>query len=92
MGKTIEGHCDTFTRKEDSDCNEPELTVETKDGYIGFSYSEVKEIIDLYAQCIDSKSFSIEKLVKLNGKMNDANQVEPGIFPSVSMYLKKHKN
>ena len=51
-----------------------------------------KEIIDLYAQCIDSKSFSIEKLVKLNGKMNDANQVEPGIFPSVSMYLKKHKN
>lgn len=46
-GKTVEGHCDTFTRKEDSDCNEPELTVETKDGYIGFSYSEVKEIIDL---------------------------------------------
>ena len=30
-GKTIEGHCDTFTRKEDSDCNEPELTVEKID-------------------------------------------------------------
>lgn len=37
-------------------------------------------------------TYSIEKLVKLNGKMNDANQVEKGIFPTFSIYLKKHQN
>lgn len=37
-------------------------------------------------------AYSIEKLVKLNGKMNDANQVEKGIFPTFSIYLKKHQN
>ncbi len=51
-----------------------------------------KEIIDLYKECIDNKTFSIEKLVKLNGKMNDARQVEQNIFPTISAYLTKHKN
>lgn len=50
-----------------------------------------KEIIDLYKECINPSTYSIEKLVKLNGKMNDANQVEKGIFPSFSIYLKKNK-
>lgn len=51
-----------------------------------------KEIIDLYKECINPNTYSIEKLVKLNGKMNDANQVEKGIFPTSSIYLKKHQN
>ena len=51
-----------------------------------------KGIIDLYKECIDNKTFSIEKLVKLNGKMNDARQVEQNIFPTISAYLTKHKN
>ena len=51
-----------------------------------------KEIIDLYKECINSNTYTIEKLVKLNGKLNDANQVEKGIFPTVSIYLKKHQN
>jgi hypothetical protein len=51
-----------------------------------------KEIIDLYKECINSNTYSIEKLVKLNGKMNDAIQVEKGIFPTFSIYLKKHQD
>lgn len=51
-----------------------------------------KEIIDLYRECINSNTYSIEKLVSLNGKMNDANQVEKGIFPTFSIYLKKHQD
>ncbi len=50
-----------------------------------------KEIIDLYKECINPNTYSIEKLVKLNGKMNDATQVEKGIFPTFSIYLKKHQ-
>lgn len=50
-----------------------------------------KEIIELYKECINPNTYSIEKLVKLNGKMNDANQVEQDIFPTFSTYLKKHK-
>ena len=51
-----------------------------------------KEIIDLYKECINPNTYSIEKLVKLNGKMNDANQVEKGIFSTFTIYLKKHQN
>lgn len=51
-----------------------------------------KEIIDLYKECINPNTYSIEKLVKLNGKMNDATQVEKGIFPTFSIYLKKHQD
>lgn len=51
-----------------------------------------KEIIDLYNECINSENFSIEKSVKLNGKMNDANQVEKNIFPTIANYLKKHQS
>lgn len=51
-----------------------------------------KEIIDLYRECINPTTYSIEKLVRLNGKISDANQVEPGIFPSISAYLKKHQD
>ena len=50
-----------------------------------------KEIIDLYKECINRETFSIEKLVKLNGKINDATQVEKNIFPTISAYLKKHQ-
>ncbi len=41
--KILEGHCETFTRSIDSDYNEPELTIATKDGYIGVRYSEVEK-------------------------------------------------
>ena len=51
-----------------------------------------KEIIDLYKECTNPNTYSIEKLVKLNGKINDANQVEKSIFPTFSTYLKKHKH
>lgn len=51
-----------------------------------------KEIIDLYKECINPNTYSIEKLVKLNGKMNDATQVEKGIFPTFSIYLRKHQD
>lgn len=51
-----------------------------------------KEIIDLYKECINPNTYSIEKLVKLNGKMNDATQVEKGIFPTFSTYLKNHQD
>lgn len=51
-----------------------------------------KEIIDLYKECINPNTYSIEKIVKLNGKMNDANQVEKGIFSSFSIYLNKHQD
>lgn len=50
-----------------------------------------KEIIGLYKECINPKIYSIKKLVKLNGKMNDANQVEKDIFPTISIYLRKHQ-
>lgn len=50
-----------------------------------------KEIINLYKECINSQTFSIEKLVKLKGKMNDANQVEKNIFSTIANYLKKHQ-
>lgn len=45
--KAIEGHCETFTRSIDSDYDEPELTIATKDGYIGVRYSEVDKIEDI---------------------------------------------
>ena len=45
-GNIISGHCETFTRAVDSDYNEPELTIATKDGYIGVRYSEVEKIED----------------------------------------------
>ena len=52
--------------------------------------SKRKEIIELYRECINPNTYTIKKLVKLNGKMNDANQVEKGIFKSFTSYLKKH--
>ncbi len=45
-GKIINGHCDTFTRKEDSDYFEPELTIATSEGYIIVLYHEVEKILD----------------------------------------------
>ena len=50
-----------------------------------------KEIIELYKECINKETYSIEKLVKLNGKINDARQVESNIFSSIFNYLQKHK-
>lgn len=50
-----------------------------------------KEIIELYKECVNKETYSIEKLVKLNGKINDARQVESNIFPSIFNYLQKHK-
>ena len=46
-GNTIIGHCETFTRSIDSDYDEPELTIATKDGYIGVRYSEVDKVEDI---------------------------------------------
>ena len=46
-GDIVEGHCETFTRKADSDYDEPELTIATKDGYICVEYNDVKEIIEV---------------------------------------------
>ena len=43
--KTLSGHCETFTRKVDSDYNEPELTIASKKGYIAVRYSEVLLIV-----------------------------------------------
>ncbi len=50
-----------------------------------------KEIIELYKECINKDTYSIEKLVKLNGKINDARQVESNIFSSIFNYLQRHK-
>lgn len=44
--KILEGHCETFTRSIDSDYNEPELTIATKNGRIAVCYSEVEKIED----------------------------------------------
>ena len=43
--KTISGHCETFTRKEDSDYNESELTINSKEGHIVVNYSDVIFIV-----------------------------------------------
>lgn len=67
-------------------------TIIDADKNIRLENKKRKEIIDLYKECINPNTYSIEKLVKLNGKMNDANQVEKGIFPTFSIYLKKHQN
>lgn len=50
------------------------------------------EIINLYRKCSNPKTCSIEDLVKLNGKMSDAKQVENGIFTSISDFLKNRKS
>lgn len=67
-------------------------TIINKNKEIKLENKKRKEIIDLYKECTNDKTYSIEKLVKLNGKMNDANQVEKGIFPSIAQYLKKRQS
>ena len=49
-----------------------------------------KEIIELYKECVNPATYSVEKLVKLKGKMSDARQVEKDIFPTICNYLNKH--
>ena len=44
-GKTLSGHCETITRKVDTDYDDPELTISSKDGYIGVEYSDVLMIV-----------------------------------------------
>lgn len=46
-GNVVEGYCESFTRKEDSNYDDPELTIESKKGHIVVEFSDVKEIIDM---------------------------------------------
>ena len=43
-GNILEGHCDSFARRGDTEHDEPELTISCDKGNICFSYSEVKKI------------------------------------------------
>lgn len=43
--KTLSGHCESFTRKEDTDYSNPELTINTKEGHIVVEYSDVIIIV-----------------------------------------------
>ena len=43
-GNTLEGHCDSFARRGDTEHDEPELTISSNKGNISFSYSEVNKI------------------------------------------------
>lgn len=49
------------------------------------------EILKLYRECLNPETYTIKKIVALNGKISDANQVERGIFPQITMFLKEHK-
>ena len=42
---TLSGHCETITRKEDSEYSEPELTIASSKGYIEVDYSDVILIV-----------------------------------------------
>lgn len=50
-----------------------------------------KEIIDIYKECQNSITVTPQKLSKLAGKLNDAKQIEKDIFPSISIFVEKHK-
>ncbi len=66
-------------------------TIIDKQKNIKLENKKRKEIIELYKECVNKETYSIEKLVKLNGKINDARQVEPDIFSSIFTYLQRHK-
>lgn len=51
-----------------------------------------KEILDLYKECQNDATRTSEKLSRLDGKLNDAKQVEPSIYPSISIFIKKHRS
>lgn len=51
-----------------------------------------KQILDLYKECLNPLTITAEKLSKLDGKLNDAKQVEPGIYSTISIFIKKHRS